>query len=98
MFVDVVETNRSGVREEASPAQPRPQSQSPRQGWLDALRGLAALVVVFEHCVDALFPEVRAGASQWFNFGQYGVLVFFLVSGYVVPVSLERRGSVGGFW
>ncbi|MEV4324291.1 acyltransferase [Microbispora rosea] len=98
MFVDVVETNRTGVGEEASPARPQSQPPSPRQGWLDALRGLAALVVVFEHCVDALFPEVRAGASQWFNFGQYGVLVFFLVSGYVVPVSLERRGSVGGFW
>ncbi|MEU8175457.1 acyltransferase [Microbispora hainanensis] len=98
MFVDTVETNRTGLREEASPAPARPSSPGPRQGWLDALRGVAALVVVFEHCLDGLFPEVRAGASQWFNFGQYGVLVFFLVSGYVVPVSLERRGSVGGFW
>ncbi|WP_182902827.1 acyltransferase [Microbispora sp. H10830] len=98
MFVDVVETSRSGVREEALPARPQPPSPAPRQGWLDALRGVAALVVVFEHSLDALFPEVRAGAGQWFNFGQYGVLVFFLVSGYVVPVSLERRGSVGGFW
>ncbi|TQS22414.1 acyltransferase family protein [Microbispora hainanensis] len=98
MFVDSVETNRTGLREEASPARSQPSPQSPRQGWLDALRGVAALVVVFEHCLDGLFPEVRAGAGQWFNFGQYGVLVFFLVSGYVVPVSLERRGSVGGFW
>jgi peptidoglycan/LPS O-acetylase OafA/YrhL len=24
--------------------------------------------------------------------------VFFLVSGYIVPASLERRGSVRGFW
>ncbi|WP_432921333.1 acyltransferase family protein [Microbispora sp. CA-135349] len=95
MFVDAVETGRTAVREEV-PAR-RPQSP-PRQGWLDALRGTAAIVVVFEHSLDALFPEVRASASPWFNFGQYGVLVFFLVSGYVVPVSLERRGSVGGFW
>ncbi|MBX6381854.1 MAG: acyltransferase, partial [Microbispora sp.] len=87
MFVDAVE-----------PARAQLSPQAPRQGWLDALRGVAALVVVFEHCLDPLFPEVRAGAGQWFNFGQYGVLVFFLVSGYVVPVSLERRGSVGGFW
>ncbi|NJP26389.1 acyltransferase [Microbispora hainanensis] len=98
MFVDAVERNRTRLREEASPARSQPSSSAPRQGWLDALRGVAALVVVFEHCLDGLFPEVRAGASQWFNFGQYGVLVFFLVSGYVVPVSLERRGSVGGFW
>jgi len=24
--------------------------------------------------------------------------VFFLVSGYIVPASLERKGSVGSFW
>jgi peptidoglycan/LPS O-acetylase OafA/YrhL len=29
---------------------------------------------------------------------QYGVFVFFLVSGYIVPASLERKGSVHGFW
>ncbi|GII66030.1 acyltransferase [Sphaerisporangium krabiense] len=69
-----------------------------RQAWLDALRGLAALVVVFEHSLDALLPEVRGAVSPWFDFGQYGVLLFFLISGYVVPVSLERRASVRGFW
>ncbi|TYB41777.1 acyltransferase [Actinomadura chibensis] len=69
-----------------------------RMGWLDALRGLAALVVVFEHSLDVLLPEVRAVASPWFDFGRYGVFVFFLVSGYVVPFSLERRGSVRDFW
>lgn len=67
-------------------------------GWLDALRGLAALVVVFEHSLDVLLPEVRRTASPWFDFGRYGVFVFFLVSGYVVPFSLERRGSVRQFW
>ncbi|MFD0689385.1 acyltransferase family protein [Actinomadura fibrosa] len=66
--------------------------------WLDALRGLAALVVVFEHSLDVLLPEVRRSAGPWFDFGRYGVFVFFLVSGYVVPFSLERRGSVRDFW
>jgi peptidoglycan/LPS O-acetylase OafA/YrhL len=75
-----------------------PSSQGARQSWLDALRGVAALTVVFEHSLDPLLPEIRDSVSPWFDFGQYGVLVFFLVSGYVVPVSLERRGSVRGFW
>ncbi|XRQ14667.1 acyltransferase family protein [Actinomadura welshii] len=66
--------------------------------WLDALRGFAAMVVVFEHSLDVLLPEVRRTASPWFDFGRYGVFVFFLVSGYVVPFSLERRGSVRHFW
>ncbi|MEV0620573.1 acyltransferase [Nonomuraea sp. NPDC050404] len=69
-----------------------------RQIWLDALRGVAVLFVLFEHTLDALFHEVREAISPWFDFGQYGVMVFFLVSGYVVPASLERRGSVAAFW
>jgi peptidoglycan/LPS O-acetylase OafA/YrhL len=71
---------------------------APRMDWLDALRGIAAMVVVFEHTLDVLLPEVRRTASPWFDFGRYGVFVFFLVSGYVVPFSLERRGSVRHFW
>ncbi|MFC0557216.1 acyltransferase family protein [Planotetraspora thailandica] len=74
------------------------RSQGARQSWLDALRGLAALIVVFEHSLDALLPEIRRSVSPWFDFGQYGVLVFFLVSGYVIPISIERRGNVRGFW
>ncbi|MEV7965925.1 acyltransferase [Sphaerisporangium sp. NPDC088356] len=85
------------TRSSPSPAS-SPSSQGGRQSWLDALRGIAALIVVFEHSLDALLPEIRGSISPWFDFGQYGVLVFFLVSGYVIPVSLERRGSVRGFW
>jgi peptidoglycan/LPS O-acetylase OafA/YrhL len=79
-------------------ARPRLPPLTRRQAWLDALRGVAVIAVLFEHLLDPLFPEVRASISPWFNFGQYGVMLFFLVSGYVVPVSLERRGSVAGFW
>ncbi|GAA4225681.1 hypothetical protein GCM10022254_08120 [Actinomadura meridiana] len=75
----------------------RPRESS-RMDWLDALRGVAALVVVFEHSLDVLLPEVRRTASPWFDFGRYGVFVFFLVSGYVVPFSLERHASVRRFW
>jgi peptidoglycan/LPS O-acetylase OafA/YrhL len=69
-----------------------------RLEWLDALRGLAAAVVVFEHSLDVLFPEIRQTTGAWFDFGRYGVFVFFIVSGYIVPASLERRGSVRDFW
>ena len=41
---------------------------------------------------------MRDSVCHWFDPGQYGVFVFFLVSGYIVPASLERRGSVRGFW
>jgi peptidoglycan/LPS O-acetylase OafA/YrhL len=32
------------------------------------------------------------------DLGKYGVLLFFLVSGYVIPMSLERHGSLRRFW
>ncbi|MBE1532799.1 acyltransferase family protein [Actinomadura algeriensis] len=69
-----------------------------RLGWLDALRGLAALAVALHHAGYVFFPNVHLWLKDRFDFGTFGVLVFFLVSGYIVPASLERRGSVRGFW
>jgi peptidoglycan/LPS O-acetylase OafA/YrhL len=69
-----------------------------RLGWLDVLRGLAALAVVFNHFGYFLPPAVKNPVYQWINPGDYGVFVFFLISGYIVPASLERKGSVRTFW
>ncbi|MEV0344181.1 acyltransferase [Nonomuraea sp. NPDC050680] len=66
--------------------------------WLDALRGIAAVVVVFEHALKPLLPEMESPVKAAFEPGWYGVMVFFLVSGYIVPASLERRGSIRAFW
>ncbi|WP_051696027.1 acyltransferase family protein [Streptomyces sp. NRRL S-244] len=69
-----------------------------RLGWLDALRGMAALVVVLHH-FDVL-RMLPFGGIVWRNFdlGVFGVMLFFIVSGYIIPASLERRGDVRGFW
>jgi Acyltransferase family len=77
---------------------PRCDTPAQRLGWLDALRGIAALCVVFEHLSFDTLKPVRHHVIPWFSPGLYGVMVFFLVSGYIVPASLERRGSVRGFW
>jgi peptidoglycan/LPS O-acetylase OafA/YrhL len=69
-----------------------------RLAWLDALRGFAALCVVFDHFSYFILTGARAFLYRWFDFGQYGVFVFFLVSGYIIPASLERKGSIRGFW
>ncbi|MEV0616241.1 acyltransferase [Nonomuraea sp. NPDC050404] len=66
-----------------------------RLAWLDALRGIGALAVVGEHLTTWAMPWLRPTA---FNLGVYGVLVFFLVSGYIIPASLERHGDVRAFW
>src|SRR5579875_3460728 len=69
-----------------------------RLAWLDALRGIAALFVVFDHLSYGVLQHARADVYQWFDPGQYGVFVFFMVSGYIVPASLERKVSVRTFW
>jgi peptidoglycan/LPS O-acetylase OafA/YrhL len=69
-----------------------------RLAWLDVLRGIAALAVVFDHVSYYTLQHVRSLVYQWFDPGNYGVFVFFLISGYIVPASLERKGSVRTFW
>jgi peptidoglycan/LPS O-acetylase OafA/YrhL len=71
---------------------------SPRLGWLDALRGIAALVVVFDHSSYTFMADFRRELMPQFNTSRYGIMVFFLVSGYIIPASLERRGCVRTFW
>ncbi|WP_371482700.1 acyltransferase family protein [Kitasatospora sp. NBC_00315] len=69
-----------------------------RLGWLDALRGLAALTVAMHHF--NLLGMLPFGGFVWWHFdpGLYGVMLFFVVSGYIIPASLERRGDIRAFW
>ena len=69
-----------------------------RLAWLDVLRGLAALCVVFNHFGYFVPSQLNNPVYQWINPGDYGVFVFFIISGYIVPASLERKGSVRTFW
>lgn len=66
--------------------------------WLDSLRGLAALAVVVFH----LDLVASITGSRWFaehiSLGIAGVMTFFLISGYIIPASLERRGDLAEFW
>ena len=59
---------------------------------------MAALAVVFDHLSYYVLQHVRTIVYQWFDPGNYGVFVFFIISGYIVPASLERKGSVRTFW
>jgi len=70
-----------------------------RLGWLDALRGLAALTVVWFHLSPQMLGvRQHLEIMRHIDLGKYGVLLFFLVSGYVIPMSLERHGSLRRFW
>jgi peptidoglycan/LPS O-acetylase OafA/YrhL len=70
-----------------------------RLGWLDALRGFAALTVVWFHLSPQMLgAERHLEIMRLIDLGKYGVLLFFLVSGYVIPMSLERHGILSRFW
>ena len=75
-----------------------PAPAAPRMAWLDALRGIAALAVVYDHLSQAVLRPSRPHVLTWIDPGEYGVFVFFLISGYIVPASLERKGSIRTFW
>ena len=92
------QASRAAAAAQASKAPAAAAGTGSRLAWLDVLRGLAALAVVFNHFGYFLPPVVKNPVYQWINPGDYGVFVFFLISGYIVPASLERKGSVRTFW
>jgi peptidoglycan/LPS O-acetylase OafA/YrhL len=73
---------------------------SGRLDFIDAVRGVAALMVLLQHGLEfAGYTDPASGFGRYvINFGQAGVAAFFLVSGFVIPLGLERWGSVKQFW
>lgn len=75
------------------------RSAEPRMRYIDALRAVAALLVVWLHVGDAFvrFDPSANAAGNWFylipksiDVGRIGVVVFFLISGFVIPFSIQR--------
>ncbi|RON53519.1 acyltransferase family protein [Pseudomonas frederiksbergensis] len=66
--------------------------QRERLIYLDAIRAVAALSVVISHYIE------RTPLHQWaiFDFlrpGQFGVVVFFILSGFVIPFSFTKGAT-----
>jgi peptidoglycan/LPS O-acetylase OafA/YrhL len=81
-----------------SPPAPAPAPTRPRLEFLDAVRGIAAFTVAVQHSLDFNYPSYVRWSHEVFRPGEWGVVLFFISSGFIVPVSLERYNSVGRFW
>jgi peptidoglycan/LPS O-acetylase OafA/YrhL len=72
-----------------------------RIGNIDLVRGVAAILVMLQHSLEHAGIESIGQPGfgfTWLNLGQTGVVAFFLVSGFVIPLSLERWNSLSTFW
>lgn len=69
-----------------------------RLDFIDFTRGIAAIVVLLSHAGSAtgFFSDSGFG-YQWLNLGQVGVIAFFAVSGFVIPLSIRHSKSMISF-
>jgi peptidoglycan/LPS O-acetylase OafA/YrhL len=76
--------------------------QSKRLLELDALRGIAAVGVVLFHYIVAFanrydHPSEIFSILRYFRYGKHGVELFFIISGFVIFMSLERTKNSSDF-
>src|ERR1700753_1167340 len=67
-----------------------------RVNFLDTLRFLAAGAVLFQHAFEGRNPALDAIVGLT-SPGVFGVVLFFFISGFVMPMTSERRFSLPGF-
>lgn len=73
-----------------------------RLAFIDTLRGIAVLSVLVQHVLEVIVQKHPTGAYYWpihdvigyyMNFGRFGVVLFFFVSGFVIPFSFPDSAT-----
>lgn len=81
-------------------------SSKKRLNYLDAIRGIAALLVFVQHVVLYLrrneslnynFEQITSWTVDFLDFGKIGVVLFFMLSGFLIPFSLKKNSTVKNF-
>ena len=87
----------------ASPASTERKSASKRLPFIDALRGIAAMWVVIFHIGEGgQIATLQAVIPAWFNSaffksGHFGVPIFFVLSGFVIALSIGTDRVTAGY-
>ena len=76
-------------------------SKVPRFVFVDGLRGIAAMSVVLFHAVEgnhitALYAALPPPLALPLRYGNYGVAIFFVLSGFVIAHSLSSKNMTVG--
>jgi len=87
------------------PAGPQAPSEHQHQFylWLDSFRAIAAIMVMVSHTRDIVFQDYSGNlASMPFylatSLGHTGVVLFFVMSGFWISMSVESRIAGRDFW
>lgn len=79
--------------------------RQPRLEQLDAMRGIAAVAVVIYHYTQFLHDRLGVAGPSWaraarlypFDIGAHGVALFFVLSGFVILMTLDRTRTAKDF-
>ncbi|WP_035677184.1 acyltransferase family protein [Bradyrhizobium liaoningense] len=73
-----------------------------RLAFIDTLRGIAVLAVLLQHVFEVILEKHPTGVyygplhdifGYYMNFGRFGVVLFFFVSGFVIPFSFPDSAT-----
>jgi len=99
MFCSQPHAPRTHTRPHPTGADPgAPTLLHQRLTFLDALRGIAALSVFFYHAGVVAGHDSGGALGASFHLGNFGVILFFLCSGFIIPAALEQSSSLRAFW
>lgn len=72
--------------------------QKQRLDFIDFTRGIAASAVLMSHAGAATGHFTQFGFGyDWLNLGQVGIIAFFAVSGFVIPLSMAHSKNMLSF-
>jgi peptidoglycan/LPS O-acetylase OafA/YrhL len=79
----------------------KPLGGHEKNDFIQVWRGIAALLVIYFHLSARVPPEylgMAQGPSLIFHSGKIGVLIFFIISGYLIVQSLQFSRNLASFY